>query len=218
MSFWEQPEQVEKFASRDPDHRLVELVERFAEPGRVGVLDLGCAGGRNAVFLARKGFDVHAVDASAAMVQRTRERLADLVGCAEAIRRARRGRMDDLSGFQDGRFHLVVALGVYHNARSPDEWDRALAETSRVLRPGGLLLVSVFTPRTRLGGATPRRVEDATHVYEGFPSGRVHLVEAGELDAAMARHGLVPECPTDTVAVETDGGRRVTVNGQYRKR
>ena len=38
------------------------------------VLDIGCAGGRNAVYLARLGFDVHALDASEAMVAETRRR------------------------------------------------------------------------------------------------------------------------------------------------
>lgn len=218
MSFWEQPEQVEKFASREPDHRLVELAQGIADPGSTRVLDLGCAGGRNAAFLAEAGFDVHALDTSAAMVERTRDRLAGVLGREEAERRVRRGTMDDLGRFPDATFHLVVALGIYHNARSPEEWDRALAETSRVLRPGERLLVSNFTPRTRLRGLSPRPVQGLPHVYEGFPSGRVYLVEAGELDAAMARHGLVPERPTETVEVETDGGRRVTVNGLYAKR
>ena len=62
------------------------------------------------------------------------------------------GRMDDLGDFADGSFDLVVALGVYHCATRRGEWDSALAETARVLRVGGRLLVAIFTPETDLTG------------------------------------------------------------------
>jgi hypothetical protein len=46
---------------RDPDHRLSELVDRCPDPEAVCVLDLGCAGKRNTVFLGRLGFDHRSV-------------------------------------------------------------------------------------------------------------------------------------------------------------
>ncbi len=55
------------------------------------------------------------------------------------------------------------------------------------------------------------------HVYEGFEAGRMFLLEADELDAEMAGHGLLPVVASETVEVPTESGRRVTVNGLYRK-
>jgi SAM-dependent methyltransferase len=214
-SFWERPEVVEQFAARAPDHRLVVLVERYDRPGRTAVLDLGCAGGRNTVLLAERGFDVRAVDASRAMVERTRERVAAVLGPAEARERVRLGRMDDLSAFPDASFELVVALGVYHGASSREEWERAVAESSRVLRPGGRLLVNHSTPEVDLTGEGVRPVTGEPGVYEGLTDGRSVLLDAAALDAAMARHSLVPEVPSETVRVETDRGRRVSVNARY---
>lgn len=216
--FWEQPEVVDQFAARDPDHRLAELVREYPLPAATRVLDLGCAGGRNAVFLAEAGFDVQAVDASAAMVERTRQRLEPLVGEEEASERVREGRMDDLSGYPDASFDLVVALGIYHNARTRSEWERAVEETVRVLKSGGKVLVNHFTPRVDLTGEGVRPVPGAQDVFEGFPGGRVVLLEAEPLDAAVARHGLVPIVPSRTVTVELDPGRRVSVNALYLKR
>ena len=95
--YWEDPAQVARFAEREADRRLAALLPSFPDPARTRVLDLGCAGGRNAALLALKGFDVHALDASAAMVAHTRERLAAVLGVAEAERRVRQGRMDDLT-------------------------------------------------------------------------------------------------------------------------
>lgn len=216
-SFWEQPEQVEKFAGREPDHRLRALLERWEDPESVAVLDLGCAGGRNTELLAREGFDVRALDASSAMVEATRRRVAAVLGPQEAKRRIREGRMSDLSAFPDGAFRLVVALGIYHNARSREPWDRALAETARVLDDGGLLLISNFAPGTDLTGEGMEPVAGAEHVYRGSPGGPMFLLPADALDEEMARHGLRPVEPTETVEVEADPGRRVTVNGLYRK-
>jgi SAM-dependent methyltransferase len=216
--FWEHPDQVEKFAAREPDRRLVELIAEYPQPALVRVLDLGCAGGRNAELLAVRGFDVHAVDSSRAMVERTRERLAPVVGRELAKRRVRVAAMDDLSLFPDGAFLLVVALGVLHNAHSRAEFDRAAAEAARVLATGGLLLSSNFTPRTDPTGDGIVPVDGEPGVFEGLRSGRHTLLEADEYDAAMARHGLVPREPSTTVEIAIEVGRRVSVNALHRKR
>jgi SAM-dependent methyltransferase len=216
--FWDSVEVVARFAAREPDVRLLELLGEYAEPSKTRVLDIGCAGGRNAVSLAQAGFDLQALDASPAMVAKTRERLAPILGAAEAERRVRIGSMDDLSDFADASFDLVVALGVYHCARSREEWDRALSETARVLGPGGRLLVSVFTPETDLDGRGTSPVPGEPDIYVMFADGGRHfLVDAERLDREMARFGLTPVEPTRTARPKTETGRRVSANGMYRK-
>ncbi|HKK08032.1 MAG TPA: class I SAM-dependent methyltransferase [Gemmatimonadota bacterium] len=215
--FWNRPEQVERMAGREPDERLAGLVERLGDPGETRVLDLGCAAGRNTAFLARRGFDVHALDAAPAMVERTRERVAEAVGRLEAARRVREGRMDDLGAWPDGAFDLVIALGILHNAASGEEWDRALGEVVRVLRPGGRLLVANFAPGTDLAGRGAAPVPGREHVYDMADVGRLTLLDADGLDREMAARGLRPETPSGTVEIEMDTGRRVVVNALYRK-
>ncbi len=215
--YWEDPARVEKFADRDPDHRLAELVERYDRPPEARVLDLGCAGGRNTEFLARHGFDVHAVDASEAMVERTRERVSTVLGEEAARNRVRVARMDGLATYDDASFDLVVALGVHHSATSRREWERAADETARVLKPGGLLLFNQFTPEVDLTGEGVTPVPGEPDVYDGFPAGRTVLLDADVLDAAWEARGLEPEVPSETVRVELDPGRRVSVNALYRK-
>ncbi len=216
-SIWEQSESVAKFAGRDPDLRLLELLDGFPVPEIVRVLDLGCAGGRNSEVLARRGFGLHALDASKAMVAHTRRRLQPILGEGEAARRVAHGRMDDLGAFAGGSFDLVAALGIYHCAASRGEWNSALAETARVLKGGGRLLVAIFTPETDLTGKGVRPVPGEPHLYDGLPSGRAFLVEAQALDAEMGRFGLAPEVPSRTVRVELAAGRRVVVNALYVK-
>lgn len=216
-SYWEEPEQVESFAGRAPDRRLLELIKSYRKAEQTRVLDLGCAGGRNTVILAERGFDVQAIDASVAMVEKTRERVAAVLGPAEARARVRLGRMEDLGDFAPESFELVVALGVYHSASSQGEWDRAVSETARVLTPGGKVLVASFSPASDPTGAGLRPVAGEPHVYEGFPSGRLLLLDAAELDAGMGRQGLSPVVPTRMVVAPTESGRRATVNALYRR-
>ena len=215
--FWEDPERVERFADREPDHRLQRLAPVYDDPSGVRVLDLGCAGGRNTVFLAEHGFDVWALDAADAMVERTRARLEEL-GRVEAARRVVKGRMDDLSRWPDGAFDLIVALGIHHAAENWAEWQRAASETARVLAPRGLLLLNQFTPEVDLTGDGVEPVAGEPHVYTGFPSGRAVLLDADALDRQWRRHGLHPVEPSETKRVELDDGtRRVSVNALYRR-
>jgi SAM-dependent methyltransferase len=217
QSIWEQPDRVEEFAKREPDARLLSLVETIDGVNDTCVLDIGCAAGRNAVVLAERGFDIHAIDTSSAMVAKTRERVAAVLGEEEAAARVFVGDMADLSAFTTGSVDLVVALGVYHNARNRDQWDRALEETARVLSAGGRVLVSNFSPRSDPDGSGMQPVEGEPNVYIGFGSERLFLLEAEDLDAEMARVGLEPVEPTNTVIRQTESGRRVTVNALYEK-
>jgi SAM-dependent methyltransferase len=217
MEYWEQEDVVQDFAARAPDRRLLELIERYLEPQAVRVLDVGCAGGRNTVLLADRGFDVHALDASAAMVAETRRRLEPIVGAGEAAARVQRQAMHDLERYGPAAFDLVVALGVLHAAASWAEWQQSAAAIARVLRPGGMLLVAAFTPETDLTGEGVRAVTGEPHTYDGLPGGRAVLLGAAELDAALAQHGLVAEGPATLGITITELGRRVSANGLYRR-
>lgn len=215
LGFWNAAECVERFAARDPDHRLVALLDEYDRPAVVSVLDLGCAGGRNTVLLLERGFDVTAMDSAPAMVERTRNRLRAIDRAAGD--RVRVARMDALDFAGNDRFDLVVALGIYQQAQSGDEWSRALGETARVLKPGGRCLVANFAPGTRLGDS-PELVPGSGFVYTGFRFGNACLLEPDQLDAEFAAVGLTPETPTRVVVRETpEGGRRRTVNARYRR-
>ena len=215
---WEQPDRVARFAAREADLRLQKLLPEYSHTANVSVLDLGCAGGRNAALLAEQGFDVVAFDSSAAMVAHTRERLSSIIGSAEACRRVVNGDMADLGIYPEAMFDLVVALGIYHCSESLELWQSAVAETSRVLKPCGRLLLAHFTPDTDPTGEGVRPVPQEPHVYTGFGEARHILLECDELDKALANYGLLPIVPSEVVRHETQQGRRVTVNGYYEKR
>ncbi|MEV4491829.1 class I SAM-dependent methyltransferase [Micromonospora coxensis] len=99
------------------------------------VLDLGCGEGGDAIWLARQGWRVTAVDVSRTALDRA---------AAEASAAGVTGRIDfrrhDLTrDFPDGRFDLVSAQFL----QSPIEFprDEVLRAAARAVAPGGRLLI-----------------------------------------------------------------------------
>lgn len=215
--FWSRANVVEKFAGRDPDLRLISILEDWVTGRTIRALDLGCAGGRNTEALTRAGADVHAIDRSHAMVERTRSRLTGILGREEAERRVGLGSMRDLSRFGDEGFDLVVALGVYGSAGDREVFQETLSETARILVPGGRALVATFSPGSQPEGVPLSRHPKKSDVYTWRGGRRAFLLEPEALDHAFARHGLLPHVPTSPVHVDMERGFRITINALYRK-
>lgn len=119
-----------------PGGRPSGALVRFAGPLPAGTaLDLGCAKGDDAVWLARCGWQVTAVDVSATALDRAAENAAtagvlDLVECQ---------RHDLASTFPEGRFDLVSALFLHSPVEFPRT--RVLQTAAQAVAPGGLLLI-----------------------------------------------------------------------------
>jgi SAM-dependent methyltransferase len=120
------------------------LSERLPQGERLRALDLGCGSGRDAFWMAaEKGFDVVAVDASAAMLAQARrlkahERVTyvrdDLPGLAK-VRRDEKARGD--TGFD-----VFVMSAVWMHLQ-PDERAQTMRHIAAMARPGALLYVSL---------------------------------------------------------------------------
>ncbi|MGX1760267.1 SAM-dependent methyltransferase [Streptomyces lydicus] len=115
-----------------PNARLTETGTGLP-PG--DAMDLGCGNGGDALWLARLGWQVTAVDISAVAV----ERLAALVRAHGLGDRVTTVRADLHTSFPPGSFDLVCA----HYLHTPFDLDRAavLRSAAHALRPGGRLLV-----------------------------------------------------------------------------
>ncbi|MDR9391282.1 MAG: class I SAM-dependent methyltransferase [Trueperaceae bacterium] len=218
-AFWDRAEMAERMGGRPPDHRFVALMDEVADPGRI--LDVGCAGGRNAAFAAERGADVHAFDAAPAMVDATRARLAGL-GVADADARVRRLDLLDLPTTAWpatlAPFGVVLALGVLQDLPDAASTRAVLARLASWLAPDGTLLLANFGPESRTEGVPLTPVADAEHAYLGFggEDRRMTLPDAATLDAWAADAGLRPAVATETKRVATDAGHRDTINASYR--
>ena len=103
---------------------------------RMRVLDAGCGGGRNLVYLLRSRYDVCGVDLSPEAVAHVRALAAGLAPQLPADN----FRVEAVEGmsFADADFDAVICSAVLHFARDEEHWQRMLREMWRVLKPGGL--------------------------------------------------------------------------------
>jgi SAM-dependent methyltransferase len=114
-----------------------EMLARLPDLRRGRALDVGCGGGFYLEELARRGFAAEGLDSSPGMLGRCRARLAR-GGLGRRVRLAH-GDVEALP-FEDGRFDLVLAMGLLgYLVRD----EHALAEMRRVLRPGGYVMINL---------------------------------------------------------------------------
>lgn len=132
----------EPIEAREPDATLVEEAGRLS-PGRA--LDLGAGDGRNAVWLAREGWDVTAVDFSAVALDRARD-LAGRAGVSVDWQ-----LRDLLTWAPPARaFDLVCLVFI----QLPEDERRVVyARAAEAVAPGGSLLVVAHHPDNLANGA-----------------------------------------------------------------
>jgi SAM-dependent methyltransferase len=152
------------------------------------VLDAACGPGIYADILIRSGAEVSGFDASALMVELAQRRLGDRADIQRAI-------LGDRLPYDNAAFdRAVCALAIHYIA------DRraAFAELFRVLRPGGVLVVSTQHPTTdwlRKGGSYFDRVleTDLWNFPDGPQAVRFWREPLSDLCAAATGVGFVIE-------------------------
>ena len=103
-----------------------------AERARVNILEVGCGSGRNLWMLAKEGFAVYGVDASAAALAVARAHLWDKWGVRADLAVA----PFDCLPFVDEKFDAVCdVVSLQHTSIAGSR--KALAEIYRCLKPGG---------------------------------------------------------------------------------
>jgi SAM-dependent methyltransferase len=149
------------------------------------VLDMGCGGGRHAFALYRRGADVVALDMSENDLREVDTMFQAMAAEGEAPDSASatavRGNAYALP-FADDSFDRIIAAEVLEHL--PADTD-AMSELFRVLKPGGLIAVTV--PRW-----LPEKVcwalSDDYHEVEG---GHVRIYKGSELRERLEQTGLV---------------------------
>ena len=113
-----------------------QLLRGRIAPG-MRVLDAGCGGGRNLVYLLRAGYEVFGVDADANAVEHVRSMAARLAPQLPADS-FRTGPVERMT-FPDDFVDVVLSSAVLHFARDEDHFATMVHEMWRVLKPGGML-------------------------------------------------------------------------------
>jgi len=126
--------------------RLATLIDNFHG---LSVLDAGCGEGKNAVFLARRGANVSAIDVSSTAIDNGRRAFhdSDLVTWRVAD-------ILDLS-FPDRSFDVVLAYGLFHCLSCGSDIDHVVNTLQRATREGGFHIICCFNSRYQELNAHP---------------------------------------------------------------
>jgi methyl halide transferase len=133
------------------------------------VLEIGCGTGADAVLLARRRFEVTAVDCSPIAIERARLR-------AEQHDALLRFVLDDIFDFAHtaGQFDLIYDAGLYPSIRET-QLDRYLDVLWRVTRPGSHYLCLAAAPDATIDDGPPQVAEDEIHAELGRLFEIIHL-------------------------------------------
>jgi SAM-dependent methyltransferase len=138
------------YGNRVPDEDELRLLGDVA--GQRAIV-LGCGGGQDCIALAKRGATVIGVDLSDKQVEYGR-RLAEREGVMVTLMQ---GNVEELRGIDDETHDIALSL---HAMNYVERADRAFEEAYRVLRRGGLFVLSVHHPMDgSLSDAPPYAVE-----------------------------------------------------------
>ncbi len=137
VSHWEEAyRKVESLWGFKPDHMLVRYA-RLIPDGRV--LDLGVGEGRNALFLAKAGYEVEGYDVSQTAVDRCME-MAQKEGLSVMAQASDLREVD----IPQGRYSLVLASWVLHLLKKT-EAVQVISKIKNGLISDGIVYMTVFS-------------------------------------------------------------------------
>lgn len=138
-----------------PNEMCLELLKRFYPTRPLRLLEIGCGEGKDAVFLAKCGYQVTAFDAAASGIEKAK-RLADIHQTEVCFFQA------DLRDFRlDEEYDIIYSSGVFHHilpGMRGELMENYLSHTA----PGGMHAVNVFVEKPFLPAPPDEKPEEGS--------------------------------------------------------
>lgn len=183
-----------------------DFIERYVRSGD-RVLDAGCGPGRFTAIVAQLGATVTALDVSERQLELAKEKVGE-ANMPDRVDAFLCADISNLSMFADEYFNAVICYGGALSYVC-DQRYRAASELVRVVRPGGVLLISVMSRfgticnLVRRATLTVLRDPEEWHVRQvaetgnnpGFPSPRVNMQHPPmHMYTSEELRSLLPDC------------------------
>jgi len=111
---------------------LDQIMRGRIQPG-MKILDAGCGGGRNIMYLIHEGYDVYAVDEDPEAIRQVQRMAPNL-----STENFRLESIESMS-FEDGAFDFVIVNTVLHFAHDDFHFEAMLSNCIAKLKIGGIL-------------------------------------------------------------------------------
>ncbi|HEY4398646.1 MAG TPA: class I SAM-dependent methyltransferase [Acidimicrobiia bacterium] len=148
-----------------PSEAAVAAADEFATVDVATVLELGAGQGRDTLYLARRGFQVHALDYASDGIEAI-EAKADIEGLGDRVTVGLHDVRQRLP-FADAAFDAAYSHMLLCMALTTPELERLAGDLRRVLRPGGHVVYTVRTTDDAHYGAGIAHGDDM-YEYGGF--------------------------------------------------
>ncbi len=210
--YWNSSDIITEFANAAAPAYWKEFFEVMESKDKISVLDLGCGGGRNTVMLAKMGFRISACDLHVGMVETTRNRLREL-GVERWEDVVQQQNMLHLT-YNQASFDIVLANGIYHNTSNLQEFQTAIAETSRVIKDNGYLCMNVFTDQ-ELDASLKK--QDTEYLYLTPDNLDMILLPEEKIIEILKRNKLIPIVTPVSYISKINCGNRSIIRGVFKK-
>ena len=151
---WSDTYDTDENPTRDLDQKVTR--ETLGDLHFKSILEIGCGTGKNTVFLSQIGEQVHALDFSAGMIEKAKEKVK-----AKNVRFS----MADLTKrwpCDDAAYNLIVCCLVLEHI---EDLSHIFAEAARTLQPSGHFFINELHPFKQYRG-TQARFEKGTEIIE----------------------------------------------------
>ncbi|GEM_PF-752490 len=125
-----------------PPNELVQLIES----GRItpcNALDVACGSGNYSIYLAKNGFDVTGVDFSKAAL-RLADKKVEKIGLEKRVHLLHADVRHLSQVMRHKRFGFILDWSLLHHI-APDDFAAYTNQFSKLLQPGGVLLLACFS-------------------------------------------------------------------------
>jgi len=121
-----------------PHRDIAKILKLFKKQKVKRILDLGCGLGRHVIFFAKHGFEVYGIDIAKEGLKILKKLLKEQNLKAEL----KIGNIFEKLPYDDNFFDAIVSVQVLQHGKL-SEIKRAIAEIERVLKPSGLIFVTL---------------------------------------------------------------------------
>jgi SAM-dependent methyltransferase len=180
------------------------IVTELADTGQITgpVLECGCGLGDNALFLAERGYQVTAIDASPTVIERDLAKAKER-GLAVEFRVANATVLDGITG----GFATVLDSAMMHCLTDPQRRDY-LAAAHRVTEPGARLHILCFGASITAGLGMPANTDEASLRRDLSEHWRIERLEQRHYTTGLTQdrwRDMLPAAAPFTVDLDPQG-------------